>query len=164
MRQEIMATAQLIHSAFAQESRLAKSIWYIGNLMTIHLDASDTDGAFSLIEAVSRPGSEPPLHTHQNEDEVFYILEGKVTVTCGDERRTLLPGQTAFLPRGIPHTFRIESETARSLVWITPAGFEEYFRVMGRPADKLALPAPAVPDVEKLIQTASRFGIQFAIA
>src|SRR4051795_6250079 len=112
-----MAAAWTIDPTFTGKSS-KKTISYLGTQMIIHLDSHDTDGSFALIEANSLPGLEPPLHVHEREDEVFYILEGKVTITCGEEQKTLLPGETAFLPRMIPHSFRIDSESARALIWV----------------------------------------------
>jgi quercetin dioxygenase-like cupin family protein len=90
-------------------------------------DGEETGGAFALIEAVSRPGSEPPLHVHEREDELFYILEGEARVMVGEAVHNLSAGDMIFLPRGVPHTFRIKSPVARALTWITPAGFEQWF-------------------------------------
>jgi quercetin dioxygenase-like cupin family protein len=153
-----MAAAQTIDTTFIGKSS-AKSISYFGAQMIIHLDSHDTNGALALVEVNSHPGLEPPLHVHEREDEAFYILEGKVTITCGNEQKTLLPGETAFLPRTIPHTFRIDSESARALVWITPAGFEEYFRSVAKLGS--AGPQPAGPDVQKMIRIAGQLGVRF---
>jgi quercetin dioxygenase-like cupin family protein len=161
-----MATTLTIEDSLIQsvDRKLARSIWYVGNLMTFHLDASDTNGRFALVEVTGRPGAEPPLHTHQYEDEVFYVLEGQLRFFRGDQEQVVVPGEACFLPRGVPHTFRVESERARGLVAITPAGFEQYFREIGRPAESLELPPPETPDIEKIVRTASQFGINFDVA
>ena len=130
--------------------------------MTIHTDSAATDGSSALIEMVGAPGLEPPFHSHRHEDELFFLLEGSLKVFRGQEEIHLKPGESGFLPRGIPHTFQILSPTARWLVYVTPGGFEEFFRAVGRPAEELALEAhPAPPDVGHMVATGERLGLTF---
>jgi mannose-6-phosphate isomerase-like protein (cupin superfamily) len=157
-----MATAALTLTDNSVDSRLERSLWFFGGLMTVHADAASTGGAFGLIETSGKTGGEPPLHVHHNEDELFYVLEGSLTVTRGSEQLTLNAGDAGFLPRNVPHTFKISSGYARWLVCFTPAGFEEYFRTIGRPAERLALDEnPSRPDVERMVSVGERFGITF---
>jgi quercetin dioxygenase-like cupin family protein len=161
-----MATAQVsVDKTIAQETALSKSVWYMGGLMTVHADSTETTGQFALIEAYSGPGMEPPMHVHKNEDELFYVVEGKLTVFRGSEVLEATAGTSVFLPRGTPHTFRIESKTARGLILITPGGFENYFREIGAPAQQLILPpCPVIPELDRLIQTAHKYDIEFVDA
>ena len=94
------------------------------------IDGETTDGAFSLVEHPLPPRAlGAPLHTHRNEDEYSYILEGRVGVQLGDEVLEAGPGDLVFKPRGIPHAFwNAGDEPARLLELISPAGFENYFR------------------------------------
>ena len=130
--------------------------------MTFHATGAETNGRCSLVEVSGGPGGEPPKHIHKNEDELFHLLEGKLKVFRGDEELTLYPGDSGFLPRNVPHTFKILSPHARWLVYITPAGFEDYFRELGESATEMkpqGLSTP--PDVQKLIQVGSRYGLEF---
>ena len=94
------------------------------------IDGERTAGAFSLVEHPMPPralGS--PLHTHRNEDEYSYILEGQIGLQLGDETLLTKAGDLVFKPRGIPHAFwNAGDEPARLLEIISPAGFENYFR------------------------------------
>lgn len=89
-----------------------------------------TDGAFSLVEHPLPPRAlGAPLHTHRNEDEYSYVLEGRIGVQLGDEVLEAGPGELVFKPRGVPHAFwNAGDEPARLLELISPAGFENYFR------------------------------------
>src|SRR3954449_7732407 len=100
-------------------------------LITFHVDSTDSHGQVALIETQGAPGDEPPLHVHRNEDELFYVLEGRLKVVRGSEELTLSPGHSALLPRNVAHTFKIASGYARFLNYITPGGFEAYFRDLG---------------------------------
>ncbi len=97
------------------------------------------------------------MHVHRNEDELFYVVEGKLTIWRGDEEFVVGPGQSVFLPRGVPHTFKIMSEEARGLVYLTPGGFENYFREMGTPVGSRQL--PKIADVSEIIRVTSRYGV-----
>lgn len=157
-----MGTALLsLEDTFIDE-RLARAVWFCGALFVVHADAADTNGASSLIEIIGGPGSEPPLHIHQKEDELFYVIEGRLKVTCGSKELILEAGESAFLPRGVPHTFKISSDQARWLVYLTPAGFEEFFRTLGKPAARLAPEdRPPCPDVQRMLRVGRQFGLTF---
>lgn len=159
-----MATALLSFETNFVDQRLQRSIWFLSGLMTVHADARDTGGQMALIEVLGTPGNEPPLHCHENEDELFFVLEGRLRVTRGNEEIILEPGQSAFLPRRVAHTFKIASSHARWLVTISPAGFEEYFRSLGKPAERLAPESnPAPPDLKRMLEEGRKFGITFLV-
>jgi quercetin dioxygenase-like cupin family protein len=94
------------------------------------IDGETTGGAFSLVEHPLPPRAlGAPLHTHRNEDEYSYVLEGRIGVQLGDEVIEAGPGELVFKPRGVAHAFwNAGDEPARLLELISPAGFENYFR------------------------------------
>jgi quercetin dioxygenase-like cupin family protein len=157
-----MGTALLSLQETPIDSRLARSIWFRGGLITVHADSRDTNGKFALFEFSGGPGGEPPLHIHENEDEFFYLLEGRLEATRGEEQMTIEAGESAFLPRRVPHTFKILSSFARALVYVTPGGFEGFFRDLGEPAGKLALP-DYVPllNIPEMLRVGGRYGLTF---
>ena len=116
--------------------------------VTFLLTGENTGGTFSLMESAMRPGTEPPYHIHDREDECFYVLEGHLSVMVDGVVHECRAGQTIFLPRGIPHTFRVRSEIARGLTVVTPSGFEQYFQAIGQPAVTLDPPSPGVATPE----------------
>ncbi len=155
-----MGTALLSLQQTSTDARLARSLWFQGALITVHADSQDTNGKFAVFEMSGCPGAEPPLHVHEIEDEMFYVLEGRLQAYRGGEEMTLDTGDSAFLPRRVPHTFKIASEFARAIVFVTPGGFEGYFRDLGEPAGKLALPnyVPLV-SVPEMGRVAKRYGV-----
>jgi quercetin dioxygenase-like cupin family protein len=94
------------------------------------IEGETTGGAFSLVEHPLPPRAlGAPLHTHRDEDEYSYVLEGRVGVQLGDELLEAAPGDLVFKPRGVAHAFwNAGDEPARLLELISPAGFENYFR------------------------------------
>ena len=79
-----------------------KIINVIGDIQTFKLTGKDTNGLFTLIEEENEPGTGIPPHVHENEDEVFKVIEGEMELTVGDKTTILKAGDLAFGPRGIP--------------------------------------------------------------
>jgi mannose-6-phosphate isomerase-like protein (cupin superfamily) len=94
------------------------------------VDGERTGGAFSLVEHPLPPRAlGAPLHTHHNEDEYSYVLQGRFGVQLGPDILEVGPGDLLFKPRGVAHAFwNAGDEPARLLELISPAGFEHYFR------------------------------------
>jgi quercetin dioxygenase-like cupin family protein len=142
---------------------LNNSYWYIGHLMSVLISNKQTNGAFSLIHGYEIQGLEPPPHIHTMEDESFYLLSGKIEFTVGDKLLSAKGGDWVFLPRNIQHSFKVKSKKSEVLIHLSPGGFEDYFIEMSEPAKEMVIPPKPVgpPDVQKIIETASRYGIVF---
>ena len=139
------------------------SAWFAGGLTTFLATGEDTDGKFGLIDSVALAGTEPPPHIHTNEDECFYILEGRVTFTVDGQELGASAGGWAVIPKGTVHTFKVEGESARMLVYFTPAGFERFFMELSEPATSLTEPpvADGPPDIAHILDTAAKYGCEF---
>lgn len=140
----------------------ADVLWYLGWLVQMRLDAADTGGALAVADELGRAGLATPLHRHTREDETLIVIDGEVTAWIGDEVRTARAGEAVWLPRDVPHAFRVDSETARVLNILGPAGFEAFFREIGEPAGAAQLPpAPtSPPDPAKMVTAAAALGVQ----
>jgi mannose-6-phosphate isomerase-like protein (cupin superfamily) len=119
------------------------------------LPAAAANGRLSIVIHDLAPralGS--PIHTHRNEDEFSYVLEGAVGVHIGNEELQAVVGDSIVKPRGIPHAFwNPTDQPARFLEIITPGGFEEYF------AGVAAAFTPDGPDFDALAAVAARFDL-----
>ena len=150
-----MTTTETILPCISAEE--GDELWFLGTLARLKLTGDQTGGRFALWEGVLPHGASPPLHSHP-QDETFYVLEGRVTVWIESERRECGPGAAAFAPGGVPHSFRVESSTARMVFLSTPAGIEDYVQALAEPAawpwlqppsDGPRLPAERVAEVER---------------
>jgi quercetin dioxygenase-like cupin family protein len=158
-----MATADArAKLGYLLDNNEGEAFWLLGMLETIKISAEDTGGEFGLLELVVPEGVGSPWHVHPNEDEWFYVLDGEVTVWVGDERHSLKPGSFAFGPKGVPHTFYVESGESKFLVGFAPMEFEGFLRDVGEPATERVVPPPpeSPPDPEKLAKVADRNGMQ----
>lgn len=72
-------------------------------------DGAETGGRFSVSEWRLAPRcAGPGAHRHEDCDEIFYVLEGEVSVLTGEAWRRLPQGAMAVIPRGVLHDFRNE--------------------------------------------------------
>ncbi len=132
-----------------------EAVGWFGLGVRFMIDGPVTGERFSLVEHPLAPHSlGAPVHTHHNEDEYSYILEGRIGIQLGDDVLEATPGDLVFKPRGIPHAFwNATDQPARLLEIISPAGLESYFREL---APLLNAPRPDVPAFAAL---AARYGI-----
>jgi uncharacterized protein YjlB len=110
------------------------------------------------IGELTSEGEAPPYHQHTREDEVFMLIKGTALVWYDDQEHEVGEGGVVFLPKGVPHGYRITSKKADLLMINTPAGIEGMFRAAGR--DKSA-PAPTVdfqPSPEQQAEAAAQYG------
>jgi len=97
-------------------------------LFTVKAGDAETERGVSFMEFFTRKGDEPPVHVHEEEDEIFYVLDGDLTIRCGDESFQVAPNGFVFLPRNIPHGFTIHSDgLVRMLVVTVSAESTENF-------------------------------------
>lgn len=145
---------------------MANQLWFLDSLVSIRVSTSEGPDGFSVLEHRMPYGSSPPLHLHRTEDELFHILEGEYRLKVQDQERRVGPGTIILAPRGVPHTYRVESAQGGRCLTITVRGdFERFVRAMGRPAERPELPEPAgLPSddaLQTLRATAAKFGIEF---
>jgi quercetin dioxygenase-like cupin family protein len=103
---------------------------------------SSSGGLLTLIESRSSGGA--PLHVHTREDEYFYVVDGTLTVRCGEETFEAGPRSFVFLPRDVPHEWDVVGDSATVLLITVPAMLEEFldeFHAAPTRADKDAVAA-----------------------
>jgi len=126
-----------------------RDIWFVGTHGRVLVSSDESGGGMSIVEVSGARGQMPPLHVHRSDDEVFHVIEGEMTVYVGDAVERIAPGDTAFAPRDVPHTYRVESDGGRWLAIGAPAGIDRYFLAIGRPAEGDGLPPePIAPDLD----------------
>lgn len=67
------------------------------------------------------PGQAQKAHAHQEEDKVYFVLDGRGTFQVDEEFQDLSSGQAVFAPAGSIHGVKNESaERVTLLVFMTP--------------------------------------------
>ena len=86
----------------------------------------------------------PPPHTHATLHDMFYVLEGTLTMRIGDDEVAAPAGTFVCAPPGTVHTFRNASDApVRFLNFNTPGGWERYMRDLAAAAASGTPPTPA---------------------
>jgi quercetin dioxygenase-like cupin family protein len=127
-----------------------------------HDDGSD---GVSVVDSAAPYGDSPPVHVHRDEDEVFHVLEGELRLRVAESDRRLGPGETTLAPKGVPHSYRVESsDGARWLVITSRGDFERLVRSVSRRAEAPDLPQPAGPptpeQADALAAACREYGIE----
>ena len=145
----------------------APAYWEGDALWVLLASGEQTGGRYCLLWHRGPQGSGPGPHTHE-QDEQVYVLEGVLTFHTGNQLLAASAGSFLFIPRGIVHSFRVESETATILNSYTPSGFEHQITQLGVPAKTRTLPPkglpPAVTDLRHILQILAQAGAHWVDA
>jgi quercetin dioxygenase-like cupin family protein len=117
-----------------------EALWFRGALVLLKATAQQTQGRYAVTEWRAPKGLAAPLHVHANDDELFLVLDGEVRFQLGEEVVQGTAGSVAYGPRGVAHSFHVDSERAHLLLVFGPGGTEGLFREGGNPARAPALP------------------------
>jgi mannose-6-phosphate isomerase-like protein (cupin superfamily) len=138
-----------VHTTIGNSGEL---FWFKGTLVNVRLSWNAGEDRVSVVEHYMPHGESPPLHIHRNEDEVFHILEGSMRIHIDGAERVARAGETVLAPKGVPHSFRVESaEGARCLTITSGGDFENMIREMGEPALCNELPPQVEPTPAMII-------------
>jgi quercetin dioxygenase-like cupin family protein len=143
-----------------------RTIAVVGDVYRFLATGEDTSGNYALWEAIVPSGGGPPPHVHSREEEGFYVLEGEISFTVGDQRLIARAGTFANMPVGTLHSFKNESKKpARMLISVAPAGLEQMFFEVGVPLPPGATTAapPTKEEIEKLLAVAPKYGIEIRL-
>ena len=101
--------------------------------VSIKVGADETAGTFYCGEVEIQPGFPgPPAHVHKRLHDMFYVLEGTLTMRVGEDAREVPAGTFVCVPPGVVHTFSNPGSTpVRFLNFNTPGGWEGYTRDLG---------------------------------
>lgn len=89
-------------------------------------DEDETSARYSVSEWWLEPGAEGPgAHSHEANDEIFYVIEGTASILAGDKWLEAPQGTFLRIPAGIMHDFRNRAPTRLGLLNVfIPGGFE----------------------------------------
>ncbi len=132
----------------------------IGQLEIRYLmDGTVTGAGVGMFELTVAPGARvPPPHSHRDNEELVYVLEGRLRYVVDGEMRDLAPGERMYTPRGSVHGFSNPHERpARALIVLTPDIGAQYFRDIAE-----AAAAPGGPDPARMAAVMARYGLVLA--
>jgi quercetin dioxygenase-like cupin family protein len=132
--------------------------WGPAGVVRVLAGADSTDGCFSLVEVTEEPGSAAPLHIHHGEAEGFYILEGTIELTCGEDTVTATAGDFVYAPKDVAHKYAVVGDRpARTLLLFSRPGFESFFLEAGAPLEE---PPAGPPDLDAFRRVVEKYGLE----
>lgn len=139
---------------------MSREVVTVGRIEIRYLVDGAQAGGLGVFEMKVPAGAHvPPPHSHSNNEECVYVLEGVLRYSVDGETRDLTPGEWMSTPRGSVHQFSNPgSETVRTLVMLTPDIGEQYFRDVAALAG-----ASGPPDRAKLLEVMTRYGLVPAV-
>lgn len=135
---------------------MSHQIVKVGQIEIRYLVDGAQSGGLGLFEMKVPPEAHvPPPHSHSNNEECVYVLEGVLRYSVDGDTRDLKPGDWMSTPRGSVHQFSNPgSETARTLVMLAPDIGEQFFVDVAAVAG-----AGGPPDRAKLMEVMNRYGL-----
>jgi uncharacterized cupin superfamily protein len=112
-----------------------EQFWFLDTLVTVHVSHTQGGDTISLLEHQAPIGHSPPLHIHRSEDELFHVLSGDFRFHIGGREEHLTTGAFLLTPKGLPHTFRIQSSAGGR--WLTITSIPISNASSGLPVDPL---------------------------
>jgi uncharacterized cupin superfamily protein len=127
-----------------------------GQLGIRYLIDGSQSASLGIFELTVPPASNvPPPHSHSNNEELVYVLEGTLRYRVGSDMRDLTPGQSMHTPRGTVHAFSNPFDcSARALIILSPDIGAQYFKDVAAVVN-----AGGPPDNAALVAVMSRYGL-----
>ena len=164
MRGMTTATAPTINDLLAVPAGEGDHYHFLNHLATVKVAAGDSTTGMNVVEFTAPRGFGPPLHVHTDEDEIMYVIDGRIRLDVGDEAVYAETGTVVSLPHGVPHVFQIESTTARFLTVTSgrtaKPSFDRFVSALGAPTDLATLPTPVEIDPGHVAQVCAQHGIE----
>ncbi len=158
------ATAPTIEQLLAVPAGEGDHFHFLNHLATVKVAAGESTTGMSAVEFSAPRGFGPPLHVHREEDEVMYVIDGRIRLDVGDDPVWAETGSVVSLPHGVPHVFQVESATARFLTVTagrrSAPSFDRFVAALGDPTALPSMPAPGDISPGHVAQVCAEHGIE----
>src|SRR5215470_8985712 len=99
-------TRRILTNPWARRDAVSSSVIRLGQLSINYIADGSSTSSLGMFELTVPPGSNvPPPHSHSNNEECVYVLEGTLRYSVGSETRDLAVGQSMSTPKGVVHAF-----------------------------------------------------------
>jgi mannose-6-phosphate isomerase-like protein (cupin superfamily) len=142
-----------------------RATWAMGSLFEHLVEGDATGGQLGVALVTQPPGVATPLHRHSREAEAFFLVEGRMSYQAGDELFELYDGCFIYLPKDLPHAFRIRGDHPAKILALTiPAGLLHLYDEVGLPAPEHRLPGadgqPPEVEIPKWVEVSPHYGLE----
>jgi quercetin dioxygenase-like cupin family protein len=131
-----------------------------GDILSVLLNGEQTGNTLTVMFDVTPPGGGPPPHVHSREDELFLVVEGRISYFAEGQWTEVGVGGAVYLPRGVVHCYRnVGATPSKHWILTTPSGFEHFFV-----ASAAEFAKPDGVDRQRLVEINREYGIELALA
>lgn len=146
----------MVTTPFARSSAI-EPIQVLSDQLRLLMRSADSPFQMSAMLVEVPPGGFVPPHTHSNEEEGYFVLEGALTLSIGDQSRTLEPGEFGHVPPRTLHGYANAAAAAvRFLAWAVGGPIDRFFEAMSERVKEMPRDADAMAEI------AARFGVAMA--
>lgn len=100
----------------------------------VKVASTENGGSLCMVEDFLKPGFYLPRHHHKQMTEVFYLLEGEMTLILDDGTVTLRRGDTLTIPPNIWHAAKSEGG-GRMMTVFHHGRFDQYLARLAEMTD-----------------------------
>lgn len=148
---------------YSFDAESAEHYLFLGAVVTIVVDGTATDGALTVTEINAPPNYQNNLHTHPP-NELFYVLNGEMTLYVDQQSHHLTRDMTGFVPGNRPHGFRVIGDDPLHVFAIfAPAGMADFFREVGTSVETREIPeyhGPTEADLERMASASPKYDMK----
>jgi mannose-6-phosphate isomerase-like protein (cupin superfamily) len=90
---------------------------------------------FVLVQWTAEVGDHwiAPLHVHHDDDEAWYVLQGRLGFLLGGEEFEVGPGSAVLARRGTPHTYRNAGDIEAEYLLVMPPRIASLIEAIHQP-------------------------------
>ena len=92
-----------------------------GRSAALKMLTRETAGSVMIFEEIAPAETDTPMHTHDDSDEIAYVLSGEITFKIGDEITVGGVGTCAFMPRGVAHAWKNTGTEPGRVLFLVPS-------------------------------------------
>ncbi len=142
--------------AFAR-TRDTAPIQVLSDQLRLLLRSADSPSQMSAMVVDVPPGGFVPPHSHDREEEGYFVLDGELALAIGAEERTLAQGDFGHVPPGTLHGYANRGERpVRFLAWTVGGPIDRFFEAMSTGVREMPRDAAAMAEIT------ARFGVRMA--
>jgi len=142
--------------AFASSAQIPP-IQVLSDRITLLHRSGNSPSQMSVMVVDVPPGGFVPPHSHAREEEGYFVLEGELSLTVGDETRALDAGDFGHVPPQALHGYANHSDRpVRFLAWTVGGPIDRFFEAMSEQVHEMPR------DAAIMAQIADRFGVTMA--
>jgi quercetin dioxygenase-like cupin family protein len=105
---------------FASETKFEALDW--GRLGWLSSPSSTGAARLTVIDGILNPGKGHDFHKHPNQEELLFVVAGRVEQWIDQVKRVLGPGDSAFIPADTVHaSFNIDENETKVLAILGPS-------------------------------------------